>query len=392
MQYNLTLYDMVGQISSVKPNTNKSQAGKDVNARIRALLNYRTTWSALISKTVINIRDAYQVGAVTMTSGSTAVVGTGTSWPYADRVNTTLIGGNRSSGYQEVAPASMDNITVDTLLFCNDGVYSEVVPVVEISNSTFTGLFQFSHNDGSTLTCSSLAGLQLQLGPFNPIYTLLGVSSATGSANTGIIDMAFGGGTLTNTSYQLVNAYINVDPNLRSFVQLWDPTQGIPLATNVSQAELNSLDAQRQSTGNPQCFADLGPSVSGTFQYEIWPYQTSAYSLGCLFNRQWPVLKRPTDRPPYFIDPSIIIAGATADALRRKDIRSAADTDPYFNIQLAREFEEKFVEGAKLAAAADEEKSQQALTSSVFQPSNVQGSASFWQSHVFGDGGGYGGW
>lgn len=384
---------MVGQVAAVKPNTNKSQCQKDVNARIRAILNYRTTWSALISRTVINIRGAYQVGAVTMTSGSTAVIGTGTNWPYADRVNTTLIAGNRSAGYQELTPASMQNIATDTLLFINDGVYSEVVPVVETSNSTFTGLFQFSHNDGSPLTCSSLAGLQLQLGPFNPIYTLLGVSGATGANNTGIVDMAFGGQTLTNTSYQLVNAYINVDPNLRSFVQLWDPTQGIPLATNVSQAELNSLDAQRQSTGNPQCFADLGPSVSGTFQYEIWPYQTSAYSLGCLFNKQWPVLKRPTDRPPYFIDPSIIIAGATADALRRKDIRAASDTDPYWSPQLAKDFEEKFVAGAQLAAAADEEKSQQALTSSVYQPGNIQGSASFWQSHVFGDaGGGYGGW
>ena len=192
----------------------------------------------------------------------------------------------------------------------------------------------------------------------------------------------------------MVNAYLNVDSNLRSFVQLWDPAQGIQLATNVSQAELNSLDAQRQSTGNPSCLSDLGPSVSGTFQYEIWPYQTTAYSLGCLFNKQWPELKRPTDRPPYFIDPSIIIAGATADALRRKDIRSSTDVDPYFSIQLAREFEEKFAVGAKLAADADEEKSQHALTSSVFQPNNVMGNAGYWQSHVFGGGGGGydGGW
>lgn len=383
---------MQGQVASVKPNTNKSQVQKDINARIRAILNYRATWSALIARTVINIKQAYTTGGVTMTSGSTAVIGTATNWPYADRVNTTMIAGNRSQGYQEIAPADMTNIAVDTLLYVNDGVYSEVVPVVETSNSTFTGLFQFSHNDGSTLTCSSLAGFQLQLGPFNPVYTLLGVSSAVGSNNTGIVDMAFGGQTLTNSGYQLVNAYINIDPNLRSFVQLYDPTQGIQLNHNVSQAELNSLDAQRQSTGNPQCLADLGPSVSGTFQYEIWPYQTSPYSLGCLYNKQWPVLKRPTDRPPYFIDPSVIIAGATADALRRKDIRSPGDTDPYFSPQLAKDFEVKFVEGAQAAAAADEEKSQQALTSSFFQPSNVQGSAAFWQSHVFGDGGGYGGW
>lgn len=383
---------MTSQVAAVKPNTNKSQCAKDINARIRAMLNYRPAWSALISQTVLNIPQSVTSGGVTMTSGSTNIVGTGTSWPYNDKVNTTMLGGNRSSGYQEISPASMQNITVDTLLFCDDGVYSEVIPVVEISNSTFVGLFQFSHNDGSPLTCSSLAGLQLQLGPFNPIYTLLGVSSAVGSDNTGIIDMAFGGQTLTNAGYTLLMAYVTVDPNLRSFVQVWDPTQGIPLATNVSQAQLNSIDAQRTAQGYPQGLVDLRPSVSGSMLYELWPYQTTPYSLPVLYNRQWPALKKPTDRPPYFLDPTVIIDGAIADALRRKDIRAASDSDPYFSPSLAKDFDAKFALGCVLAAQNDEEKCQAALSSSSFQQGNIAGSAAYYQSHIFGPGGGDWGW
>lgn len=384
MQVNSTLFSLSSQVASYKPNTNKTQVQRDLNARVRALLDYRTAWSALITPAVVNIPQSVTRGGVTMTSGSTNIIGTGTIWPYADRINTTMLNGNRTTGYVEITPASMANIAVDSLLYINDGAFSEVVPVVEVSNSTFTALFQFQHNDGSTLTMSSLAGLQFQLSPFNPIYTLLGVSSAIGNDNTGIINLPFGGQTITNSGYTLLMAYVTIDPNFRSWVQAWDPTQGIPLATGVSQAELNSIDAQRTSQGNPQGFVDLAPNVAGSMQFELWPYQTGPYSIPVLYNRQWPEMKKPTDRPPYFINPSVIIDGAIADALRRKDIRTGQDNDPYFNPNLAKDFENKFALGAQLAAAADEEKCQAALTSSSWQAGNVTGNAAYWQSHVGG--------
>ncbi len=384
-QFNATAFSLTGQVRAHKPNAKASQILKDLNARIRALLDFRNSWSALISKTVLNIPQAYTTGAVTCTSGSTAILGTGTSWPVSDVVNTTMVGGNRQSGYQEITPASMGHISVGTFLYVNDSTFSEVAAVVETSNSTFTAEFRNPHNDGTVLTSSSLAGRQLRLGPLTPIYTLLAVSGATGPDNTGVLDMAFGGGSLVNTSYTLLQAYFTIDPNIRSFLQVWDPTQGIPLRYNVSQAELDCIDAQRTSSGWPQCLADLGPDASGTMQYELWPYQISPYSIPILYNRQWPEMKRPTDRPPYFINPSVIIDGAIADALRRKDLRdnSPADADPYFNPQLAKEFDQKFLIGAANAANADEEKCQQRLSSSFFQPGGAGGpGASYWQSHV----------
>jgi len=355
-------------------------------------LDFRNSWSDLITRYVINIPNAYVTGGITTVSGSPNITGVATSWPYSDVVNTTMIGGNRTTGYVEISPASMTGISIDTNLYLADSTFSEVVSVVETTNSTFTAQFQYAHNDGTPITCSSLAGLQIQFGPLTPVYTLLAVSSAVGSANTGIMDMPWGGNGLTNAQYQLVKAYITI-PNFRSWLQIYDPQQGIPLAGNVPQAYLDSIDAQRSATGWPQCLADLGPSASGAYQVEVYPWQTTAYAIPILYNKQFPTLKRPTDRAPQFINPSVIIDGAIADALRRKDIRDNSDKDSYYDPNLARDFDQKFLAGAIAAANADEERCQQRLSSSVFQRGAFGGgvapSASFFQAHVNEDSWGY---
>ncbi len=391
--FNATAFSLTSEVAAYKPNSNKAQILKDANNRIRTLLDFRNSWSDLITRYVINIPQAYTTGGITTVSASKNIVGVGTSWPYADVVSTTMISGNRSSGFCEITPASLDGIAVDSFLYIDDGVYSEAVPVTEVSATTFTAQFQFSHNDATPITMSSLAGRQIRFGPLTPVYTLTAVSGAVGSDNTGIMDMPWGGQALTASGYQIVKAYLSI-PNFRSWLQIWDPQQGIPLAPNVSQAELDCVDAQRSAQGWPQCLADLGPSLSGSYQVEVYPWQTSPYAIPVLYNSQWPTLVRPTDRSPGFINPRVIIDGAIADALRRKDIRSSDDKDPYWNPQLAREFDDKFVAGATLAANADEERCQARLTSSFWQRTGSSGfsgaggpSAAYWQSHVD-----FGGW
>ena len=387
MAYTTSLFDLQGQVKAYKPNSKAGQIQKDANARIRALLDFRNSWSDLITRYVINIPNAYVTGGITTVSGSPNISGVATYWPYNDVVNTTFVNGNRTTGYCEIQPASMSGIAVDTNLFVSDSTFSEVVSVIEVTQSTFTAQFQYSHNDGTPLTCSSLAGLQIQYGPLTPVYTLLAVSSGPDGSgnNTGIMDNPWGGASLTNAGYQLIKAYITI-PNFRSWIVAYDPQQGIPLGTNVSQAEIDAIDAQRTSQGWPQCFADLGPSASGNYQSELWPYQTTAYAIPILYNRQWPTLKRPTDRLPGFINPSVIIDGCIADALRRQDLRDNSDKDPYYSPSLAREFDQKFLAGAIAAANADEERCVQRLSSSMWQPggSGFPG-ASYWQSHVNGD-------
>lgn len=381
---------MASQVSATKPNSKKTQIQKDLNAAVRATLDFRTSWSALITRATINIPNAYVTGGITTVAGATAIAGVGTFWPYNDVVNTTMVSGNRTTGYVEITPASLVGITVDTLLFVSDGIYSESVAVVDVSPSTFTAQFSFAHNDGTTLTSSSLAGLQIQFGPQTPIFTLLAVSSAPdGSGNqTGIMDMPFAGAGLTNSGYQLVKAYITM-PDFRSWISVVDPLQQFQLATNVSQQELNSSDPARTAQGTPQCMADLSPSASGSFQSELYPWQTTSYGIAALYNKNWPEMKKPTDRPPFFLNPSIFIDYAVACALRRKDLRDNQDTDPYYSPAMAKDFETKWLAHTIAAANADEERCQTALTSSVFQTSNVGNeSSAYWQNHVWGPGGG----
>ena len=373
---------MQAQVKSYKANSKAVQIAKDINGRIRALLDFRNSWSDLITRYVINIPQAYVTGGVTTVSGSPNISGVATNWPLSDTVNTTMVNGNRTTGYCEIQPASMTGISVDTNLYINDSTFSEVVSVVEVSQSTFTAQFQYSHNDGSTLTCSSLAGLQFQFGPLTPIYTLLAVTGASGSNNTGIMDNGWGGQALTNSGYELVRAYITI-PNFRSWIIAYDPQQGIQLGTNISQAYLDSIDAQRSAQGWPTCLADQSPSASGSWQVEVYPWQTTPYAIPILYNRQWPTLKKPTDRPPGFINPSVIIDGAIADALRRQDLRDNTDKDPYFNPALAREFEARFKEGAIAAANADEERCQMRLTTSLWEFNGATNTnAAYDQSHV----------
>ena len=392
-QSSATLFSLMGQVKAYKPNTKAGQVQRDINARIRALLDFRNSWSDLITRYVINIPNAYTTGGITTVSGSQNVIGVATSWPLSDVVNTTMVSGNRTTGYVEITPASMIGIQPDTNLYINDSTFSEVVSVVETTQSTFTANFAYAHNDATPLTCSSLAGQQIQFGPLTPIYTLLAVSSTDGMGNnTGIMDMPWGGAALTNSGYSLVKAYVTI-PNFRSWIVAYDPQQGIPLHTNTSQAYLDAIDAQRSAQGWPTDLADLSPSASGAYQVEIYPWQTTPYALPLLYNKQWPQLVKPTDRPPPFINPSVIIDGAIADALRRMDLRDNTDKDPYFNPSLAREFDAKFLAGAIAAANADEERCQQRLTSSFWEVGGgAYPSAAYDQSHVNTPGGLGWGW
>lgn len=386
-QYNANLFSMASQVQSYKSNSSRTQIEKDINARVRALLDWRPFWSALLTRAVISIPNAYTTGGVTLTTNSKSVTGTGTAWPVNDVVNTTVPGGLRGIGFQELTPASMDGISVDRNLYIDDGVFSETVAVVQTTNSTFTAQYQFQHNAGFTLTSSSLAGLQLLTGSQTPVYTLLAVTSTTG----GLIDMPFGGATMTDAGYSLVKAYVTIDPDLKDIWQVWDTVQGIPLAFHESQAFLAQADPQRTATGNPQCLVDLSPSAAGSMQFELWPYQTSSYQIPLIYMKQWPEMKKPTDRPPHFINPSVIIDGAIADALRRKDLRSNDDKDPYYDPQLAQQYEQKFLLGAQQAANADESKSLHALTQTFPGYSGV--SAAYQQSHIgpWDNSGGWGG-
>jgi hypothetical protein len=114
--------------------------------------------------------------------------------------------------------------------------------------------------------------------------------------------------------------------------------------------------------------------------YEIWPRVTVGRQLDCLVGLQWPELKMPNDRPPWFIDSNLFVQGACADALRIKNIKSVMDQDPWFNPELDREYESMYQYNLQMAANADEAKAQRAY-SHQWDDILAAGGAQFWVGH-----------
>ena len=370
--YNDSLFTLVGRVRQFRPDVSPQNIILWINDRIREALDSRTYWADLLTTTVISIPPAYDTGTVAATTGSAVLTGTDTAWPVDDKVNTTIPAAVEEIGYVEVTPAAMTNITSDSVLLVDTGASQEIVPVVQVTATTFIGKFAKTHLAGVTATASSLAGLQIWMATAYPVFTVRAITSAT----TLTLDSAWGGAAVTGISYYIIKMYTTIANDLKEILCMIDPQYGLPIRIHVPVLEMNWRDPQRASTGPPQCLVDHSVDESGHMRYEIWPKQTSARQLGCIYHRQWPELVSDNDRPPWFINPTVFSNGAIATALRyRRD-----KEDPYFNPELATQFEMLFLKGLDDAKNGDESKFQKAYQynyRSIFGA----GGGNFWVSH-----------
>ena len=377
--YSEMLATMVGRIQAVKPNARQTDCRSFINDRIRRMIDRRIFWADLLAPGVVAIPDAYVTGVVAPVSGSAAITGTGMTWPVSDLSNTTIVAGVLDYGYQEVTPVSMAGISTDSLLYVDaaNASVAEVVSVIGTSPTTFTAKFSQFHGANCTVTQSSLAGRQMKFGGNYAVYTIRAITGATAA----LLDNPWGSMSLTGCSYQIVKAYYTVDPYLKDVLVIWDPVQGIPLRWHIPLTEVTMADPQRTTAGDPIGFVDHSPMDSGSMQYEIWPHQTVNRQLQLVFTKQWPELINPTDRPPWFINPGVIVDGATADALCINNGPPPDGKDPFFNPKLAERYEAKYEQGVQLAINSDESRSLQALTTFMNQCAGPAG-ANWNQTHV----------
>ncbi len=378
-QFSDNLFSLTGRVMSFRPNVDRNLVKGWVNDRVRQALDSRTYWSDLLSHGVISIPNFYNQGTVNVETGSNIVTGgipdtngNTTEWPVNDVVNTTVTAGITEIGYVTVTPVSMAGINIDTYLYVDAAGTPETVVVVQTTPTTFTAQFQTMHAAPTTLTSSSLAGRQFRISEASPIYTVISIQNA----NQLTINIPWGGIPFTNMPYQIVKAYYTLAPNLKDVLYVIDSIQGIPLRIHVPVMEINWRDPQRSSTGPPLALVDLAPSDGGSMQYELWPWQFGTYQLGFIFMRQWPDMQNDTDRPPWFINPTIFFHGALADALNFK----VNEKDIYHNPKLAMYYEERFQKGLEDAKNADESKFQRAYDFNFEQLFGSAG-ANFWQSH-----------
>lgn len=278
------------------------------------------------------------------------MTGDGTNaWPVSDVVNTDIPGGVPEFGYVEVVPASMNGITGNSWLYVDAaGEKPEVVPVVEVRRASFIANFANQHNANCTITQSSLANRQFRFSQSSPVFTI----SAALDANRLQLTLPWGGPPLTNQPYAIKLIYVMLATDFKAIMAMKDESSGFPVRLHVQQDEADARDPQRTMVGGTPYYSlvDLGANDQGNLLFEMWPAPSSARQFSFAYQRQWPPMVIDTDRPPSFINPSILFYGAVADSKMHR----ASKDDGFYDPQGARYYEEKFAQAAQDAVNADE--------------------------------------
>ncbi len=380
MQYSETQHTLIGRVRNYKFNATPEQIVGWLNDTVRDIQDRRAYWSDSLVRGIISIPDAYSTGTISLETGNQMVTGVGTAWPVSDKVNTTLLRPISGSGYQAAQPTVMTGISDETILLVDAGTPSaEAVAVVRTSAVTFTAQFRYPHAAGVPVTSSSLSGLQFRAGSSHPIFLVMAVHSAESIE----LELPWGGADISDGGYQIVKMWCTPAPGLRKVMNIVDQRTGRPLRINTSQMYVDVRDPQRNSQGDPAHLVDMPPSHSGNVQYELWPTPVAARQIAFVGALCLPEFKNPSDRGPYFINPEILVNGATARALRSK----VKEKDPCFDPVLAREFEGKYERQFEQAVNADESRAVREYTNLVESlgasqiRANPGSGANYWQSH-----------
>jgi len=374
-QFRDDLGTMIGEIKNQRPNVGPEQIKRWINWRIRQALDARTYWTDLIREGILAVPEPYTTGTISLTAGSRTVTGSGTLWPVSDVVNTTLSQAVSDIGYVEAFPSSMAGITENSILYIGKAAETyEAVPVVELRKSSFIGKFEHPHSTGSTVTQSSLAGRQLRISDQYPVFTVRAGVSSTEL----LLTQPWGGASVSDASYRILSMYVTLAPDLKAILAMKDDQTGFPVRLHVPVEEANYRDPRRTFVGGNPYYSliDYGPNEQGNMLYEIWPAPLSVRQFSYRYYQQWPDLEQETDRPPWFINPSVFVYGALADAFRFRQ----GPKDPYYNPALADHYELRFREGLEQAKNADEAKYLNALRTPWWR-GMLPGNADTWQLH-----------
>ena len=356
MQFRDDYFTLRGRVMAARPNISADFVNAALNDRLRQILDHRTFWSDLLKFGILSFPDPYTTGTVSVNTASNIVVGDGScAWPVADVVNTTLPDGVPEFGYVEVTPASMVGITANSMLYVDAAGTPEAVPVVEVNRTSVIANFANQHNSGCTITQSSLTNQQFRLTQSYPVFTVFAVVDP----NTLIVNLPWGGPSLTAQTYTIKVMYVTLASDLKAIIGMKDEQTGFPVRTHVSSDEADNRDPRRTLvSGNPwYALVDLGANDQGNMLYEVWPAPGNARQFSYAYWRQWPEMRKDTDRPPPFINPSVLFYGALADA---KMMRMGKD-DAYYDPQGAQYYESRFAQALQEAKNADEAKRLEAM-------------------------------
>jgi hypothetical protein len=182
--------------------------------------------------------------------------------------------------------------------------------------------------------------------------------------------------SLTGTSVTIRKQYYTFATDLKDFISVVDPQQGISLTLHYPREQLDYDDPQRSAVDWPYYVSDYSQNLNYNMQYELWPSPTSQRQLYFTYVREWPQMVAATDRAPSFLDPSILVYGALADAWKIK----LPGENVSGNLQTAQMYEAQFQNAVAVAYQADNGK-RMAAYSWPLGGMGPAGGANYWQSH-----------
>ena len=258
----------------------------------------------------------------------------------------------------------------------------------QVSDGTATATFGDPSVQGlGTSWTTDLVSRQFRLGIQTPIYTIIAVDDVNQVLT---LDQPFGGPTTVSGIYQIYNAYVYCPDDFQNFISLWDPKFNWQLLLNVTQVELNAWDAQRANSGTAYCVVSYefdslfnDPPVP---MYEIWPHQRAQYVYPYLYISRPPDLSDPGASLPRYIRGDVLLEGALGQAARWPG--AAKDQpNPYFNLALAMQHDQRFTKMIQDLARTDDEIFENDVmyqsVSAMPYASIAWGDARFLQSHDY---------
>lgn len=201
----------------------------------------------------------------------------------------------------------------------------------------------------STTFAASDVGRQFKTGTDAPVYTITAVASTTSMT----LDRAYGGTTATGATFRIFDGYVTAPTDFLRFLTITNPETGYRLPHWVTAEEINAMDPQRTSFGEPYIVADRLYNIATAGdsnpmpQFEIWPYTSTALTLYYTYIKRGDDLVDDNDVPIWPLRSDVIVSGALADVARWPG--AVGEPNPYFARpdywkSYEAEFEDKMIE------------------------------------------------
>jgi hypothetical protein len=224
-------------------------------------------------------------------------------------------------------------------------------------------------NGSASVTLSGGAGLAawvtMQFGTltnngYAPYYDITGVVTATGVLT---LDRAYQGATNAVAEYIIAQFFVEFPSDLQALDDIRDATRAWRLRRQYNQPNyLDRIDARRAYAGTPILYVPATPRVAAGVsipRYEFWPRIPSGTKLVYRYVKKTP-LSANTDYPVESLKSEVLVWGALAELTLWPG--TPERKNPFFSIDLHREYDTLFEKGLQESILNDEDRAQRMIT------------------------------